>query len=104
MNEAVGMKNCVMIAEGGKQTFRPSVSQEIWKDIACVLLEVTYEKEGQKLLSKIPKHFGNKAPTKLQRDVCGNTNLYKACCDIYSTFYIYAFHRIILSYTNLFIP
>ena len=43
------------------------------------------------------------APTKLQRDLCGNTKLYKICCAHYRHFYIYDHHWIILSYTTLFI-
>ena len=49
------------------------------------------------------KYFGNKAPTKLRRDVRGNTDLYKICCDLYRPFYIYACHWIILSHTTSFV-
>ena len=42
-------------------------------------------------------------PTKLQRDVCGNTDLYKVCCELYRHFYIYDCHWIILSYKTSFI-
>ena len=43
------------------------------------------------------------SPPKIRRDVCGNTDLYKLCCALYYTFYIYDFHWIILSYTTSFI-
>ena len=36
------------------------------------------------------KSCGKMAPTKLGRDVRGNSNLYKVFCDIYRTFYILA--------------
>ena len=49
------------------------------------------------------KNAGKMAPNKLKRDVCGDTDLYKVCCDLYSTFCIYACHWIILSYTTFFI-
>ena len=33
MNEAVGMKNCLTMGRGGKQTVRPFRSKEFWKCI-----------------------------------------------------------------------
>ena len=41
MNEVVGMKNRLTISEGGKWIVFPFRSQEFWKYIGCVLLEVT---------------------------------------------------------------
>ena len=92
MNKVVGMKNCFTIDRGGKRLVRPLKRQELWRFIGCILSSVTYGKKGNKLWSEIPKYFGNKAPTKLQRDVSGKTDLYKVCCDHYCPFYIYAFH------------
>ena len=90
MNEAVGMKNSLTKAGGGKRLVRPFIRQELWKCIGCVLLAVSYGKKGYMIWSEIPKYFGNKARTKLQRDVRGNTDLYKVCCYLYCPFYIYA--------------
>ena len=42
-------------------------------------------------------------PPKIQRDVRGNTDLYKLCCAHYHHFNIYACRGIILSYTTSFI-
>ena len=92
MNDAVGMKNCLTMGGGGKRMVRPFRRKQFYKCIGCVLLEFTYEKKVHKHWSEITKYFGNKELTKLRRDVFGNTNLYKVCCDIYSTFYIYACH------------
>ena len=92
MNEAVGMKNRFKMGGGGKGVVRHFRSQEFWKYIGCIISEVTYRKKGHKRWSEIRKYFGKKAPTKLQRGVCGNTDLYKVCCDIYRHFYIYACH------------
>ena len=90
--EAVGMKNHLVMSGGGKLIVRPFRRQEFCKCIGCVLLEVNYGKKGHNIWSEIPESFGNKASTKLRRDVRGNTDLYKVCCDLYQTFYIYAFH------------
>ena len=87
---------------GGGGVVCPFRRKEFWKCIGFVLSAVAYGNKVQKLWSEIPKYFGNKAPTKLQRDVRGNTNLYKACCDHHRHFYIYASYWIILSYTTLF--
>ena len=92
INEAVGMKNCVTMGGGRKCIARTFRRQEFWKCIVCVLLSVTYGKKRHKVWSELPKYFGEKAPTKLQRYVGGNTNLYKLCCDLYRPFYIYACH------------
>ena len=45
-----------------------------------------------KFWSEISKYSGNMAPTKPQRYVCGNNDLYKVCCAYYLYFYIYACH------------
>ena len=92
MNEAVGMKNRFTVDGGGKQLVRPLKMQEFCKFIGCVLLAVTYGKKGHEIWSEIPKASCRIVPTKLQRDFCGNTHLYKVCCDNYHHFYIYACH------------
>ena len=92
INEAVGMKNCVTVGGGRKRILCPFIRQQFWKGIGCVILAVTYGKKGQKLWSELPKYSGNIAPTELRRVVRGNTNLYKVCCDLYCTIYIYACH------------
>ena len=92
MNEAVGMKNLVTMDGGGKLVFCPFRRQELWKCIGCVLLTSTFRKKGHKLWNELPTFFGNTAPTKTQRDVCGNTDLYKVCGDFYCPFYIYTCH------------
>ena len=103
INEAVGMNNFFTVGGGGKRIFRPFISQQFWKIIGFLLSAVTYGKKVQNLWSELPKHYGDIAPTKLRRDVCGNTDLYKVCCDIYHNFFIYNCHLIILSYTTFFI-
>ena len=103
MNEAVGIQNFYMINGGGKLLVRPFKSQEFWKFIGYILLEITYGKKWHKLLIDIPKSSCRIASPKIRRDVCGNTDLYKVCCAHYCRFYIYACHWIILSYTNFFI-
>ena len=90
INEAVGMKNCLKMYGGGKRIVRPLRRQEFWKCIGCIISEITYGRKGYKIWSEIPKYFGRKAPTKLQRDVREYTDLYKVCCDIYCPFYTYA--------------
>ena len=92
MDEAVGMKNRVMVGGGGKQIVFPFKRQELWKFIDCLISEFTYGNKGKKLWSELPKNAGKMAPNKLKRDVCGDTDLYKVCCDLYSTFCIYACH------------
>ena len=92
MNEAVGMENRVTVGGVGKRIVCPFRRQEFWKCIGCVLSAVTYGKKGHKFWSELRKYSGNMAPTKLRRYFCGNTDLYKVCCDIYCTFYIYACH------------
>ena len=65
MNEAVGMKNCLMTDGGGKRIVRPFRRQELWKFIGCVLSAVNYGKKRHKLWSEITKYFGRMAPNKL---------------------------------------
>ena len=92
MNEAVVVNNRVTMNGEGKQLVRPFKSQVFWKCIGCILSEVTYGKKGHKLWSEIPKSFGKMENPKLQRDVRGNTNLYKGMLCSLSSFYIYASH------------
>ena len=77
---------------GGKRIVRIFRRQEFCKCIGCVISVVDYGKRGHKLWSEIPKFVGNKAPIKLKIDVCGDTDLYKVCRDLYRNFYIYDFH------------
>ena len=77
MNEAVGMKNHVTVSGGGKQIVRLFRRQQFLKCIGCLILEVTYGKNGHNIWSEIPKTYGNMVLTKLHRDVRGNTHLYK---------------------------
>ena len=51
MNEAFGMKNRLMMGGGGKRIVCPFISQEFWKCIGGVLLEVTYGKKGHNIWS-----------------------------------------------------
>ena len=92
MNEAVDMKNFVTVDRGGERMVRPFRRQELWKCIGCLLSEVTYGRKGHNIWSELSKNYGKMAPTKLRRDVCGNINLYKLCCDLYRTFCIYDCH------------
>ena len=92
MNELVGMKNCFTMDGGGKRLVRSFNRKELWKCIGCILSAVTYENKGHKLWREIPKYSGKMAPTKLRRDVIGNTDLYKVCCAHYCHSYIYACH------------
>ena len=77
MNEAVGMKNHSTMNGGGKRLVCTFNSQDFCKCIGYILLVVTYGKKGHKIWSEIIKYSGKVAPTKLQRDVLGNINLYK---------------------------
>ena len=77
MNEAVGMNNCVTVGGGGKQIVHPFRRQEFCKCVGCLLSAVTYWRKGHKLWSELPKYSDKMASTKIRRDVCGNTNLYK---------------------------
>ena len=77
MNEAVGMKNRFTMYGGGKRLVRPFKRQDLWKYVGCVLSAVVHGKKGHTLWSEMSKAFCRMAPTKLSRDVCGNTNLYK---------------------------
>ena len=97
------MKNRLTLYGGDKRLVSPFMSQEFWKCIGCILSAVTYGNKRHNIWSGIPKTFGKKPPTKLQRDVCGNTDLNKVCWNLYRTFYCYDFHMIILSYTTLFV-
>ena len=92
MNEAIGMKNLVTMNGGWERLVFRFKRQEFWKYISCIILAVTYGKKGKNICIEIPKYFGNVKKPKLRRDVIGNTNLYKVCCDIYRNFYIYACH------------
>ena len=103
MNEAVCIKNHVSSNGGGKRRVKNFKRQEFWRRIGCILSAVTSGIKWHKLWSDTTKYSSNMAPTKEQIDVRGKTNLYKVCCAHYHHFYIYAFHSIILSYTNLFI-
>ena len=103
MNEAVDMKNSFTMDGVGKQLVHPFKRQELWKCIGFVLPEFNYGKKGRKLWSEVPKASCRMASTKLRRNIRGNTDLYKVCCDIYWNFYIYAWHWVILSYTTSFI-
>ena len=84
--EAVSMRNYLTKTGGGKELVSPFRSQEFCKCTGCIVLEETYGKKGHKLWSEIPKTFGNKAPTKLQRYFRGSINLYQVCCDLYCPF------------------
>ena len=75
MSETVGMKNRLMISRGKKCLVHPFIRQEFWKCIGCILSEVTYGWKRHNRWSETPKTFCNKIPTKLQRDVSGNTDL-----------------------------
>ena len=86
MNEAIVTNNRFTMDAGGKRIVCPFRSQEFWKCIDYVLSEVTYGKKGHNIWSDRAE------PTKLRRDVCGNNDLYKVCCDHYCHFYIYACH------------
>ena len=92
INEPVSMKNRLMMGGGGGYIVYSFRKKYLWGFISFVISEVTYGKKGQRLWVEIPKYFGNKAPTKLQRDFRGNTDLYKVCCYNYCPFYIDACH------------
>ena len=67
MNEAVGMKNSLTKAGGGKRLVRPFIRQELWKCIGCIISAVTYEKRGQKICRETRIFVGKKPQTKLIR-------------------------------------
>ena len=92
VNEVVVVRNNFIVNGGGKRLVCPFKRQEFWKRIGCILLEVTDGKKGNTIWSEIPKASCSMAPTKSRRDVYGNTNLYKVCCDNYRNLYIYACH------------
>ena len=95
INEAVGMKNIFIMDGGRKRLVFTFKSQEVWKFIGCILSEVTYGKEGHNIWSEITRSSYRMSPTKLRRDVGGNTDLYKVCFDHYRRFYTCACHLII---------
>ena len=92
INKAVGMKNRFMMDRRGKRSVRSFKSQGFCKFVGQVLSAIDYGKKGHKLWSEITKASCRMAPTKLQRDVRGSTDLYKVCFDHYRHFYIYACH------------
>ena len=69
MNEAIGTNNRLTMDGGNKELARTFRRRDFWKYIGFVLSEVNYRKKRHNIWSKVPKYFGNKAPTKLQRDV-----------------------------------
>ena len=58
MNEAVCMKNRVILNGGGKRQVKNFTRQEFWKCIGCNLSAVTYGKKGRKIWSEVSKGFG----------------------------------------------
>ena len=92
MNEAVGTKNCLILYGGKKWQVCPFRRQELWKYIGCILLAVTYGKKGHNIWSEKPKTFGKNLQTKLHKDVRGNTDLNKVCCDLCCPYYCYTCH------------
>ena len=86
------MKNRLTMSGGNKWLVHPFRRQEFWKYIGCIKSIVTYGKKWYKLWSEMPKTFGKNPPTKLQRDVYGNTYLNQVCCDLYRPFDCYACH------------
>ena len=58
MNEAVTMKNRVILNGGGKRQVKKLTRQEFWKYIGCILSAVTYGKKGLKLWSEVSKGVG----------------------------------------------
>ena len=103
INQLVGINNRLTMDRWVKRIVLPFKRQEFCKLIGCILSAVTYGKKGHKIWIEIPKSSCRISPTKLQIDVRGNTDLFQVCCAHYRHFYIYAFHWIVLSYTNLFI-
>ena len=91
MNEAVCMKNRVILNGGGKRQVKKFTRQEFWKCIGFILLAVTYRKKGRKIWSEVSKGDGNYDNLTLRRDVCGITNLHKVCCAHYRHLFFYVF-------------
>ena len=89
MNEVVVIRNRFTMNGLGKRLVRPFRKQEFWKCIGCILLALNYRNKVHNLWSEIPKAFCRMVPPKQQRDVCGNTDLYKVCCAHYRHYYIY---------------
>ena len=86
------MNNRFTMDGGVKRLVCTLKRQEFYIFVDCVISAVTYENKGHKLWSEIPKASCRMVHPKIQRDVSGNTNLYKVCCDHYRQFYIYACH------------
>ena len=80
MNEAVGI-NFFNNRWGREIVSYYFKKKEFWKCIGCVMLTGNYGKKVHKLWSELPKASCMMEPTKLQRYFCGNTHLYKVCCD-----------------------
>ena len=92
IDEGVGMNNHFTMDGGGKLLVRTFKRKDFFKCIFFVVLAVNYGKKVHKTFSEILKIYFRMAPTKLQRDVRGNNDLYKVCCDKYRHLYIYACH------------
>ena len=92
MNEAVTMKNRVILNGGGKLQVKNFTRQEFWKFIGCILSAVTYEKKLCKLWSEVSKGVGKHDNQTIQRDVFGTTNLQKVCCALIRHLCFYAFY------------
>ena len=92
MNEMVSMKNHILISRGKKRLRLVChfTSQGLWKCIGCILSLVTYGMKLNNICSEIKITDGKKTPTKLHRDVSGNTDICKVCCGICSSYYFYA--------------
>ena len=94
MNEMVGMNNYLLISGLKKRLHlvRHFTRKEFCKCIGCILSVITYGKRRHKIWSEIQRTVVKNLPTKLHRDVRGNTDIHKVCCDIYFTYYCYACH------------
>ena len=91
MNEAVTMKNHVILNGGGKRQVKKFTMQEFWKCIGCILSAVTYGKKGYNLWSEVSKGVGKHDNLTLRRDVRGTTDLQKVCCALICHLFFYAF-------------
>ena len=67
MNLAVGEKNCLDYYRDKKRLVCLFRRQEFWKFIVCILLTVTYGKNGHTIWGRNQIFVGNKAQTKLLR-------------------------------------
>ena len=81
MNEAVTMKNRVILNGGGKRHVKNITRQEFWKCIGCILSAATYGKKVRKLWSEVSKDVGKHENQTLRRDVRGTTYLQKVVYD-----------------------